>query len=88
MNDIEKGADYIKKRSENNLNCLELLKDRFNLESEKEEKFTRFYEFNIKFATLVKELNTENTRLKNTLTQFFLEHPELKSKFTAIYKKQ
>jgi len=88
MSDIEKGADYIKKRSENNLKSLEMLKERFNLESEKEEKFTNFYNFNIKFATLVKDLNTENTKLKNTLTQFFLEYPELRQQFNILYKKQ
>ena len=88
MSDIEKGADYIKKRSENNLKSLEMLKERFNLESEKEEKFTNFYNFNIKFATLVKDLNAENTKLKNTLTQFFLEYPELRQQFNILYKKQ
>ena len=65
-----------------------MLKERFNLESEKEEKFTNFYNFNIKFATLVKDLNTENTKLKNTLTQFFLEYPELRQQFNILYKKQ
>lgn len=82
MDMIRKGVKYIINLNQKKLDAINLLKEKLGMEasSEKDEGKIKYYEFNIKFALLVQELDNE----REIISKIINEDKTLKDKIEKL----